>query len=70
MGAGPASLEGLGLAKDHDWTAPSGKTQPHGRRAGRRTAQAAAERAGPALLHRHPANAADEQAGDKPDEGK
>ncbi|KRE58658.1 NADH-quinone oxidoreductase subunit NuoE [Phycicoccus sp. Soil748] len=67
VGAGPSSLEGLRVAKDNHWTAPSGDD-----------AKGDAQGAGhpddlaPGLRSSTdaPANDADEQAGDKPAEGK
>ena len=80
VGAGPASLEGLKLAKDRNWTAPNGR---HAAKA-----EPDAEAGTSADTKRHtkngtkgmapgrtsstdsPSNAADEQAGAKPAEGK
>jgi NADH-quinone oxidoreductase subunit E len=67
VGAGPASVEGLRLAKERSWTAPDSR-QSSG------TADGAQSPAGLAP-GRHsstdtPSNAADEQAGSKPAEGK
>lgn len=67
VGAGPASLEGLKVAKDNHWTAPSADDASG-------DAKGTGE-AGDLAPGRHsstdaPSNAADEQAGDKPAEGK
>jgi NADH-quinone oxidoreductase subunit E len=69
VGAGPASLEGLRVAREHDWTAPNGAPARH-------TAEVAADSApGGVAPGRHsstdtPSNDADESAGATPAEGK
>ena len=63
VGAGPASLEGLRLARQHDWTAPDGDSSPEQHQP---EAEAAGDGAAPG---RHdstdsPANAPDEKPGE------
>ncbi len=80
VGAGPASLEGLKVAKDHNWTAPNGKhaaTADPDSKAGtsadtKRHTKNGTKGMAPGLRSSTdtPANAADEQAGAKPAEGK
>ncbi len=70
VGAGPASLEGLKVAKDHNWTAPNGKHASRTEGTADGAAQAAAGAPGRHSSTDTPSNAADEQAGDKPAEGK
>ncbi|MGA8978759.1 MAG: NADH-quinone oxidoreductase subunit NuoE [Pedococcus sp.] len=80
VGAGPASLEGLKVAKDHNWTAPNGKhaaTADPDSTAGtsadtKRHTKNGTKGMAPGLRSSTdtPANAADEQAGAKPAEGK
>ncbi|WP_460965677.1 NADH-quinone oxidoreductase subunit NuoE [Pedococcus soli] len=66
VGAGPSSLEGLRVAKDRNWTAPGAKhAAPADGDAG--TAGLAPGRSSSTDT---PSNAADEQAGSKPAEGK
>jgi NADH-quinone oxidoreductase subunit E len=62
VGAGPASLEGLKVARDNSWTAPDGDPKPE------HQAEATSDELAPG---RHsstdsPANDPDESAGDKP----
>ncbi len=66
VGAGPASLEGLKVAKDHNWTAPNGKHAGPADGAGHPDDLAPGLRSSTDT----PSNAADEQAGTKPAEGK
>ncbi|QGN58297.1 NADH-quinone oxidoreductase subunit NuoE [Nostocoides sp. HKS02] len=69
VGAGPASLEGLRVAREHDWTAPNGTPARH-------TAEVPADSApGGVARGRHsstdtPSNAADTLPGMPPAEGK
>ena len=71
VGAGPASLEGLRVAKEHDWTAPGtdGSSED-----GQDTSREAAAATDGLAQGRHsstdaPSNAPDEQAGTKPADG-
>ena len=63
---GPASIEGLKVAKDRNWTAPSGK---HAAPASG-TGHPADLAPGRSSSTDTPSNDADEQAGSKPAEGK
>jgi len=70
VGAGPASIEGLKVARDNGWTAPDGKNGEQPR--AEHQAEATSDDTAPG---RHtstdtPANAPDESAGSKPAEEK
>ncbi len=66
VGAGPASLEGLKLAQEHNWTAPDGSAG-----AGHQAQQPDGDLApGRHSSTDSPSNDADDQAGTKPAEGK
>ena len=66
VGAGPASLEGLKIAHHRGWTAPDGKDASPASGAGHPADLAP----GRSSSTDSPSNAADEQAGSKPAEGK
>ncbi len=66
VGAGPASLEGLRVARENSWTAPAGEDAPKAEHQARATSDEVA--AGRHTSTDTPANAPGEQAGTKPAE--
>ncbi|HEX5523499.1 MAG TPA: NADH-quinone oxidoreductase subunit NuoE [Pedococcus sp.] len=66
VGAGPASLEGLRVARENNWTAPAGEDAPKAEHQARATSDEVA--AGRHTSTDTPANAPGEQAGTKPAE--
>ena len=70
VGAGPASLRGLEVAKDRSWSAPNGRHASAGTDTSGRAADTAGLAPGRHSSTDTPSNDADEQAGAKPAEGK
>lgn len=66
VGAGPASLEGLRVARENNWTAPAGEDAPKTEHQAKATSDEVA--AGRHTSTDTPANAPGEQAGTKPAE--
>lgn len=66
VGAGPASLEGLRVARENNWTAPAGEDAPKPEHQAKATSDEVA--AGRHTSTDTPANAPGEQAGTKPAE--